>query len=411
MRDEDEMTDERAVRLLLPLREEPEGPSRIDVRRTMVEGHRRRALRRWSSGAALIALTSVAAGGGTLAATALHEEPPAPRPVVTATAAATPSRAAAPAVPTGCTVVRLPTDDARKGVLTAGDPTGRYHAGRTYGPAKSPIIWKDGKILARPRLIGEDPGISDINSSGVAVGSAFIGERQQGYVYRDGRVTELDGQHTTPLAINDAGVVVGAIGEVLKESPVRWDSPTAKATRLPMPAGMTSGRADGVDEDGTVVGRIAAASREIESGYLWLPDGTGRVMEMPEIEGGPADYFWPESISDGWVAGRAVDDRADGSRYFTALRYRIADGVYETLPENVFPNLIAANGLIAGGPAARDRPPLITAGAEVVELPRYRTAKEYEITTFSADGRRLGGYTTDSDGGQVGTEPLLWTCR
>ena len=129
-----------------------------------------------------------------------------------------------------------------------------------------------------------------------------------------------------------------------------------------MPAGMTSGRADGVDEDGTVVGRIAADDSRTESGYLWLPDGTGRVMEMPEIEGGPADYFWPESISNGWVAGRAVDDRADGSRYFTSLRYRIADG-------------------------------------------------RYKISTFSADGRRLGGYTTDSDGEQVGTEPLLWTCR
>ncbi|MEU8658673.1 hypothetical protein [Actinoplanes philippinensis] len=132
---------------------------------------------------------------------------------------------------------------------------------------------------------------------------------------------------------------------------------------------------------------------------------------MPEIEGGPADYFWPESISNGWVAGRAVDDRADASRYFTSLRYRIADGRYEELPRSVSPNLTAANGRTAGGPAERDRPPIITAGGEVVELPRYRTAKEYEISTFSADGRRLGGYTTDTDGEQVGTEPLLWTCR
>ncbi|MEV4275745.1 hypothetical protein [Actinoplanes xinjiangensis] len=410
MRDEDQMIDERAVRLLRPLREEPEGPPRIDVPRTMVEGRRRRVLRRWSGGAALITLTSVAAGGGTLAVSALRE--PVPVPTVTATATATPSQvAAAPAVPTGCKVTRLPTDGARKAVLTAGDPSGRYLGGRTYGTGAGPIVWKDGRIFARPRLTGEDAGLNDINSSGVAIGSAFLGQRQQGYVYRDGRVTELDGRHTAPLAINDAGVIVGAIGEVLHEAPVRWDSPGAKAVRLPMPAGMTSGRADAVDEDGTVVGRIAADSRELDSGYLWLPDGTGRAMEMPEIEGGPADYFWPDSISNGWVAGRAVDDRADGSRWFTAMRYRIADGSWEKLPENVFPNLIAANGWVAGGPTGRDEAPIITAGSEVVRLPRYKTAKEYEISTFSADGRRLGGYITDMEGELVGNEPLLWTCR
>jgi hypothetical protein len=314
-------------------------------------------------------------------------------------------------VPSGCTVTRLPTGSARKAVLTAGDASGRYLAGRTYGTSAGPIIWADGKIVARPRMPGEDAGIAGINGSGVAVGSAFIGERQQAYVYRDGRVSELDGQHTAPLAINDAGVIVGAIGEVLHEAPVRWDSADAKATRLPMPAGMISGRADAIAADGTVVGRIATDSSKTESGYLWLPDGTGRAMEPPEIEGGPADYFWPDSISNGWVAGRAVDDRADGSRSFTALRYRIADGVYQKLPENVFPNLIAENGWIAGGPAERDEPPIITAGSEVVRLPRYRTAKEYQISTFSADGRRLGGYTTDMDGEQVGNEPLLWTCR
>jgi hypothetical protein len=406
MRDEDEMTDERAVRLLLPLREEPEGPARIDVPRTMVEGRRRRVLRRWSGGVTLIALTTVAAGGGTLAVSALRDGPPVPQP--TATATATPSAvAAAPAGPTDCTVTRLPTAGARKAVLTAGDPSGRYLAGRTYQTAITPIIWKDGQILARPRLTGDDPGFTDINRSGVAVGSAFLGERQQGYVYRDGRVTELDGRDTAPIAINDAGVIVGAIGEVLKEVPVRWDSAGAKATRLPMPAGMRTGRADAVAEDGTVLGRVAKDSSQTESGYLWLPDGTGRMMELPQVEGGRADAFWGESISDGWVAGRAADDRADGSRWLHSLRYRIADGTYQDLPRDVLPALIAGNGWIAGGAEV----PVIMVGSEVVEMPRYRTLKEYQISTFSADGRTLGGYSTDSVGDQVGNEPLVWTCR
>ncbi|BEL09301.1 hypothetical protein Q0Z83_074920 [Actinoplanes sichuanensis] len=402
------MTDERAVRLLLPLREEPDGPPRIDVPRTMVEGRRRRVLRRWSGGAALIALTSVAAGGGTLAVAALRDDSPVPVPTVTATATASPSAvAAAPAGPVGCRVTRLPTDGVRKAVVTAGDPTGRYLAGRTYQPSPGPILWKDGKILDRPRLTGDDPRFADINSSGIAVGSAFIGERQQGYVYRDGRVSRLDGQEAVPAAINDAGVIVGSIGEVLEEMPVRWDSPDGAATPLPMPADLRSGTADSIAEDGTVVGTVATDSRATGSGYLWLPDGTGRKMDPPRIEGDVADYFWPESISNGWVAGRAVDDSADGSRSFTSMRYRIADGTYHRLPQTVFPALIAENGWVAGEAG----PPLILAGSEVVELPRYRTLKEYQITYYSADGRRVAGHSTDSEADQVGNEPLLWTCR
>lgn len=404
------MTDERAVRLLLPLREEPDGPARIDVPRTMVEGRRRRVLRRWSGGAALIALTSVAAGGGTLAVAALRDGSPVPVPTVTATATATPSAvAAAPAQPTGCTVTRLPTDGVRKAVVTAGDPTGRYLAGRTYQPSPGPILWKDGKILDRPRLTGDDPSFDDINSSGIAVGSAFLGDlQQQGYAYRDGRVTELDGKHTVPMAINDAGVIVGTIGEVLKEVPVRWDSADAKAEPLPMPAGMTTGSADAIAEDGTVVGSVATDSRATASGYLWLPDGTGRKMARPEVDGGEADYFWPESITNGWVAGRAVDDSPDGStRSFASMRYRIADGTYHPLPQSVFPALIADNGWVAGEAG----PPVILAGSKVVELPRYRTLKEYQISYYSADGRRVAGHSTDSEGNQVGNEPLLWTCR
>ncbi len=402
------MTDERAVRLLLPLREEPEGPARIDVPRTMVEGRRRRVLRRWSGGAALIALTTVAAGGGTLAVSALRDGTPVPAP--TATADASPSTvAAAPAVPTGCKVTRLPTGGVEKSLVTGGDPSGRYLTGRLYRASANTIVWRDGKILATPRVPGSDASFPDVNRSGVAVGGTFLpSDRQQAYVYRNGRVSELDGRDTTATAINDAGVIVGAIGMPFAGVPARWDSADAKVTRLPLPAGATIGSADGIAEDGTIVGSVAADDRSESSGHLWLPDGTERTMALPLVEGETADYFWPESIVDGWVAGRAVLDKPDGSRWFTSYRYRIADGTYEKLTAPQYPALIAENGWVAGG----TRQPVVVAGTEEIALPRYPGASDYQIRSISADGRVIGGSSSNLTGeDQVGNDPLVWTCR
>jgi uncharacterized membrane protein len=409
MRDEDEMTDERAVRLLHPLREEPEAPARIDVARTMVEGRRRRVLRRWSGGAALIALTSVTAGGGTLAVTALRDATPVPGPVTTATASAAPSAvAAAPAVPTGCEVTRLPTDGVKKSLVTGGDPSGRYLAGRLYRASANTIIWRDGRILATPRVPGDDASFGDINRSGVAVGGGFVtSERQQAYVYRDGRLSELDGRGTTARAINDAGVIVGSMGMPYSGLPVRWDSAGAKVTRLRLPAGATTGSADGIAEDGTIVGSVASDDGSESSGYLWLPDGTGRTMSLPPVDGEKANFFWPESIADGWVAGRAVLDKPDGSRWFAAYRYRIADGTYEKLAGPGYPVLIAENGWVTSG----TQQPVIVAGEEQVELPLYPDADDYQVSSISADGRVVGGSGAALGEDQVGNDPLMWTCR
>jgi hypothetical protein len=410
MRGEDEMTDERAVRLLTPLRGEPEGPARIDVGRAMAEGRRRRVLRRWSGGLALVAVTSITAAGGTLAATALRDGTPLPEPTPLATASA--SAGVVPAAPTGprdCRVRRLPTDGVTKALVTAGDPSGRYLTGRLYNnPSANTIIWRDGKIFARPTVPGDDGRFYDINRSGVAVGSGFVtDDRQQAYVYRDGKVTALDGRATAANAINDAGVVVGSMGEVLHEVPVRWNSADAKVTRLPLPDGVTLGTADGITEDGTVVGSVEAPGKREGTGYLWLPDGTGKMMPPPTVGAKKADSFWPESVIDGIVAGRAVfDDKT--SRTFASFRYRIADGTYEPLAQNVVPALIAENGWIAGDLGG----PVVLAGNEPVRLPRYPKGDDYQLWSISADGRVIGGSSSSSlPGDQVGNDPLVWTCK
>jgi hypothetical protein len=412
MRGEDEMTDERAVRLLTPLRGEPEGPARIDVGRAMAEGRRRRVLRRWSGGLALAAVTSVTAAGGTLAATALRDGAPLPEPTPLATtSAAASAMPAAPAGPKDCRVDRLPTGRVTKAVVTAGDPSGRYLTGRLYNnPAANTIIWRDGKILARPTVPGDDGRLYDINRSGVAVGSGFVtDDRQQAYVYRDGKVTALDGRATAANAINDAGVVVGSIGEVLNEAPARWNSVDGKVTRLPLPDGVTHGTADGIAEDGTVLGSVEAPGKLEGTGYLWLPDGTGRMLPLPAVGRKKADFFWPESIIDGVVAGRAVfDDEKNGSRTFASFRYRIADGTYEQLAQTVIPAIIAENGWVAGDLGG----PVVLAGNETVKLPRHPKGSDYQIWSISVDGRVIGGSSSSTlPDNKVGNDPLVWTCK
>lgn len=404
------MNDDLAVRLLEELRADPPGPPALDVPRMMAEGRRRRRLRRWSGGVAVAAVTAVAAGGGTMAVSALRDGPdPAPTTPPPTTVAAAP-----PAVPTGCKVTLLPTGGVGKALVTGGDPSGRYLAGRVYpdGAGVRTVLWKDGRPAPGATIPGSDASFDDITTAGVAVGTGFDGRgRQQAYVYRDGAVTRLRGGEAGAAAINEAGVIVGSVGEIYSGRPARWSSAGAAPTRLAMPAGFDVGEARGIAEDGTIVGVVGRRAME-STGHLWSPDGTGLLLPLPTVSGRKATAFWPESITDGRIVGRAVFDAADGgTRTFASMRYRIADGRYERLPVTLGPPAIgAANGWVLATTGRSE--PVIVAGSRVVKLPRYAGLREYEVSSFSADGKVAGGYTTDSSG-EVGVDnrPLMWTCR
>jgi hypothetical protein len=400
--------DELGVRLLRPLAGEPSGPPRIDVPRAMAEGRKRRKLRWWSSGAAVLALTTAAAGGGTLAATAM-DNGPAPRPTPSVTAASQALKA--PAGPTDCTVTRLPTNGIAKAVLTAGDPSGHYLAGRLYPSTKGfdrPIVvWRDGTILATAAMPGSDQTLYDLNASGVGVGTSFDGnDKQHAYVYRNETFRRLAGGTAAAIAINDAGVIAGTLGDD-NGVPARWSSATATPKRLSLPTGATTGEVVGIDEDGTIAGRAGPGDGE-PTGYLWLPDDTRRTMPVPTVDGAKGSYFWPDAIRDGWVVGQAVLDGKDGSRTFESYRYRISTGRYERMPVSLSGgSYLAANGWVAGVAA---NGPVIVAGDKAVELPRHGTDVEYVMSSLSADGKVAGGYSV-GNGNPVSNEPLMWRCR
>ncbi|MBB4691266.1 hypothetical protein [Paractinoplanes abujensis] len=409
--------DDRAVRILRTLPDEPPAPSTVDVARTMAEGRRRRRARRWSGGVALAAVTAVAAGGGTVAVSAMRTEPaPVPRPAAS-TAASTAVAAPVP-LPRNCQVTLLPSRGIRKALVTAGDPSGRYLAGRIYpgdGPSQT-VIWKDGKLLPAVSMEGADASWEDINSSGLAVGTSFDGDQQQAFTiappFSVDAVTRLPGGRAVAAAVNDAGVIVGQLGDPFTDGvPARWASPTAGAEKLPLPAGYPRGAAKAIDEDGTVAGLVSRGRERLGTGYLWQPDGTGRLIPRPDAGGEKADFFWPESISDGVVYGRAGRDSADGSsREFASYAYTIATGAFRKLPVDLGPPALGAtNGRVLGVRGISDV--VVVAGDQVVKLPRYHGMKEYVVSAFSADGKVAAGYTTDTDETEgVANRPVRWNC-
>ncbi|GAA4599270.1 hypothetical protein BJY16_003019 [Actinoplanes octamycinicus] len=214
----------------------------------------------------------------------------------------------------------------------------------------------------------------------------------------------MRGRDAAAVAINDAGVVAGALGAAPDEVPARWASVTAAPVPLPLPPGATHGVVEGLDEDGTVVGRVGSETG-LDSGYLWWPGGTGQAMRLPTVDGRRASAFWPTSISNGWVAGDAVFE-SPRQREFTPMRYRITSGAYERLDGLWRAELITPNGWVAG--AGEDTPALL-AGPAPVRLPGLdREAASYMLTSISDDGRTISGYSSGPD---VSNDPLLWRCR
>jgi hypothetical protein len=383
----------------------------------MSQGRRRRRLRWYSGGVAVAALTATAVAGTPLAVTALQRPRTAPVPAVVAspamTAAGLPGASIAPAAPaglTGCTVQRLPTEGVDKAVVTGGDPSGRYVAGRTYpqGGGEYPVlIWRDGRIAATVAMPGGDQLLEDINTQGTAVGSSYAPDLRA-FVYRDGRLAPLAGG--TPIkavAVNDAGVIVGSAVREQRSRPVRWSSATADPVELPLPAGVDEGETVDIDEDGTVLGSIEVGAAE-PTGYLWLPDGTGRRLPRPAVGGERLSYFRPVALRNGWVVGHAAGAARDGKRY--DFRYSISTDRYEQLPGDSgggYRMRVSEQGWVLREP---DRLTILT-GRGQITLPSYRGLKGrpyFQMAAFSDDGRTVAGHGyTDATENQ----PLLWRCR
>jgi uncharacterized membrane protein len=315
------------------------------------------------------------------------------------------SSAAAPVPPKHCTISRLtPPGGAPMALVGGADPTGRYIVGRSYpkGGGYQAVIWVNGKGADVAMPGDSEENLEDVNGSGTAVGWSFDATDAVPYVYQNGRTRKLAGvAHGQAYAINEAGKIAGSDNE--RKRPVVWPSPGSDPVTLPTPAGLETGVASDVDEDGTVVGNVGGGRFDDGHPYVWLPDGSHHELPLPTI-GGVQAAASVYTIHNGWATG--VAGHAPG----TAVRWNVHTAEVRTYPAFLIRASTAnAYGWLVGTDQ-QGRGLLVTDAGSVV-LPDLSTHKAGELTniatTISDDGRTIAGQADDRAGV---IQAVVWRC-
>ncbi|MFF4890225.1 hypothetical protein [Micromonospora chersina] len=413
--------DEHVADRLRWLDDEPAGPPRVDLPGAIREARRRRRNRRVAAAGA-VALGVLAVAALPVALNGDGQAAPAPA------ASPSPSVRSPEPRPAGawqgvCRAELLPVPGDSRATVVAGDPDGRWLVGRRAPQGQGrmdfgQLIW-EGDRVREVELPGSMQQLRDVNRGGLAVGSSQTdGSGSRAWAVHDGEVVGLpvvtSGGAT---AVNDAGRIVGyrevAPGKPWLQRPVAWDSYRSQPVDLPLPGPRWEGAAVDVDSDGTVLAAMSDGSPDRPTrAVVWRP-GAARpeVLPLPTVPGGKATTFFPASVAGGWVTGTAERDATvvprDGlPRY--AVRIDLRTGRAEVLPSVRWVGVSNGQGWLAGT-LSGDVPGVII-GARSVKLPvpdGWRGARQGSVTSFSDDGRVLGGKLESDD--QV--RPVRWTCR
>jgi hypothetical protein len=409
--------EDRAADLLSPLLDAEPAPPRVDLREAIGTARRRRRRRRIASASSVIAAVAVVAAAVPLGINAVRTDVA----VQAGTGvAASPTRSApivAPVVPVprSCKGATLPIpDNVAEALVTAADPTGTAIFGRSYpkgSDSRQVLLWKNGKVTKidfpgiDQRITSVSPSAGDGGvvavGSGVTVGSAENeATAPRAYLYRDGAVTLLpDGKGAQAYGINASSVIVGEKAD----RPVIWPSPTSKPVELTLPSGFSNGYAVAIDDDGTVVGNIRTTIGSRTSvGFVWAPDGTGRVLPPPAGAQGQGDYA-ANAVRNGWVTG--IDNSTSPAQ---GLRWNLRSGSVEAVPDFI-PNTTNASGWMVGtDPQGRG---LLRADDRKVTLPDIfgHGSDPYANlpVTISDDGRTIAGQADDAAGT---IHAAIWSC-
>lgn len=414
--------------LLRSLDPEPPQPSTVDITRAIATGRRRRT-HRVAGYAGVAAVTTLAiAGAGILVGNT--------RSAPHTTVAATPSKtvkatekpkgnytipgtsgwqAPAATVPSSCTIERLGVPDGVKMALISGaDSTGSYLVGRSYPKGGyQAVIWHNGQG-AKVNLPGDlEEDLQAVNSSGTAVGWSYQGKSDADtgpvpYAYTNGKVVKLKGGHGQAYAINDAGAIVGDVGD----HAAVWTSPTAAPVLLPVPNGTQKSTATAVDVDGTVVGSL-----DLKVPYVWFADGTYQALPLPLINGKKAVSARVFEIRNGWAIGvadateLARSGKAKGAQgSMSAVRWNVRTGETKVVTgwDAMAENLNAQGweiGITDQGRAA------LLAGGKRITLPELAEHDAGTLSTIpktiSDDGKIISG---QSDDAADVIHAVIWRC-
>ena len=399
------MNDEEYAALMLrPLAGEPIGPPGIDVPKAMRDGRRLRG-RRWWTGSLVIVLVSGLITGGVLLAPGRHETPP-------------PNLPPEPAVPAACTPAKLPIGNHKGAAVDGGDSTGRWLIGSADAltPQRSTLVWHDAELVTDLLAAGN---VSDINSSGIGIGSALVQGRGGAFVVQDGRIRPLPGGAGTGVAINDAGVIAGTLGQGDKERPARWRTPDSPPEVLD-----AVGRARVVDiaPDGTIAiivfGPFTVAPAQVEGGpqpvlressytALWTPDGKVQAVTRPD-----GVDFQAIGFAYGWLYGGSGFPALLGPE--AQQRYHPATGTWQEMaaPPRVaqivgpgrFGKFLASTPAIYVGKAVLNLPP---------DLDAVRKGSgDFEVESASDDAHVVAGTGVGVNSDPTKPfQPVIWRCR
>jgi uncharacterized membrane protein len=419
--------DREAKLLLLPLAEEPLPPSGLDAATMVRAGRRRVRRRRLTTLAGAGALTAAALVAVPLAVSALSRPAPVTASLLAApsTAAAAPRPESAPPAPTSCTAQRLPVPaGVREAVVLDGDPAGRFHVGIGYAAGRTWALRWDGGRLTVLSPPAKDVDSLVVNAAGVVAGSGGTAA----WVYEDGAYRRLQEVPSGPdggiqvTGINARGEVVGNQGITgkLKEGatvrfpwriPVRWPAGEGSPRALPLPDGDLDVAAQGIADDGTVVGQLTrrdeVPARSADRAVSWTADGDLRELSPPR---GAGSSTGAHAVTGDWVVGwsEAADTQA-------ITRWNLRTGAVATVDDLAYVGGVNRHGWLAGFLRAADgyETPAFAADGKVVRLPSVAGAlpgKEGPgAFTLSDDGRVLGGIlVTGAD-----ERPLAvrWTCE
>jgi uncharacterized membrane protein len=268
------------------------------------------------------------------------------------------------------------------------------------------------KAVDLPGDLEED--LSDVNSSGTAVGWSFNDKGEVPFVYVNGTARKLAGPaNGSAQAINNAGAIVGSDsvgGPQATSNALLWTSPTAKPVKLPVPAGVRSAVAGDIDEDGTTVGHL-----DLRTPYVWFPDGTHRELPMPAYQGRTAVAARAFSIRNGIAIG--VADATDAGKTGTrdakmwGVRWNVRTGETTIVDEfDMRPDAINAQGWMIG--IDKKGYAILSAGAGPIKLPMIAQHEPGNLTNIpnaiSDDGRTLVGQSDNANGV---IQPVVWRCR
>jgi hypothetical protein len=358
-------------------------PSTVDIVRAIADGRRRRRTRHAARIGAVAGSVGLALAGGWALA----------RPVVPH----------APAPPTACALQRLPVPGggSPKSVVTGADPSGRYLVGRWY--PNTPLLWHDGRADVI-RVPGSDAQLRDVTSTGVAVGTSYVGEsgdEPAAWVYRTGTVTRLAGARAEAYAVNEKLTIAGSVDG----RPARWSGPGSPPTPLALPGPGWTGYAAGIGEDGTIVGQLRATPDTPVVGYVWRPDGSGQQLPAPVLGGAPATGYGAVAVRGDWAVGWASRD--DGGRLAVgAPRWNLRTGAVD-VPFEGAASAVNRYGWVVGGSARA----VVVVGAGTLTLPDLGStapvANDIPVS-MSDDGTTIGGQVPSPDGDPVA---VVWHCR